>query len=117
LRPRRFGEIDWDGPVARTLRKKRCSRGHLKSGDNLYISPDGQNICRTCVRENQARWRDEKREQYRAYHREAERNKRAKNSSSTPSMSTFPTDGTHDSPFIPRGSKRYRDLYRGRGAV
>jgi len=70
-----FGEINWTSPVAR-LRDKRCIRGHLKSGDNLYISPDGQNICRTCVRENQARWRDEKREHYRAYHRDWERNKR-----------------------------------------
>jgi hypothetical protein len=64
--------------MAKALRKKRCNRGHLKSGDNLYISPDGQNICRTCVRENQARWRDEKREHYRAYHRDWERNKRAR---------------------------------------
>jgi hypothetical protein len=30
---------------------------------------------------------------------------------------TVPPDGTRESPFIPRGSRRFRELYRGRGAV
>ena len=35
--------------------KQFCKQGHPFAGDNLYVSPKGQRLCRTCVR----RWRAE----------------------------------------------------------
>lgn len=32
-------------------RKEFCKYGHPMSGDNLYIRPNGQNSCKTCLRE------------------------------------------------------------------
>ena len=31
-------------------RKTHCPKGHPYSGDNLYITPNGDNQCRTCLR-------------------------------------------------------------------
>lgn len=33
--------------------EKTCSRDHPLSGDNLYVSPRGRNLCRACDRERQ----------------------------------------------------------------
>jgi hypothetical protein len=36
----------------RLARREQCKRGHLKSGENLYVNPnDGSRRCRTCQRE------------------------------------------------------------------
>ena len=38
------------GPTAINKAKTVCLRGHLLSGDNLYVRPNGNRECRTCVR-------------------------------------------------------------------
>lgn len=30
--------------------KAACSKGHPFAGDNLYVAPDGQRMCRACMR-------------------------------------------------------------------
>lgn len=42
-------------PSAVFARRTHCIRGHLLSGDNLYIPPAGWRLCRTCRREG---WRE-----------------------------------------------------------
>ena len=39
-----------NGLTAANTRKTHCPRGHLYSGDNLYISSGGARACRTCRR-------------------------------------------------------------------
>lgn len=34
----------------RRARREHCIRGHPRSGDNLYVSPDGSRNCRECNR-------------------------------------------------------------------
>ena len=36
---------------------KTCRRGHEKSGDNLYITPSGQHVCKKCREINRAKYR------------------------------------------------------------
>lgn len=38
------------GPVAENAAKTHCAHGHLLSGDNLYVDPEGKRKCRTCAR-------------------------------------------------------------------
>lgn len=40
-----------DGPTAINARKTHCPRGHLLSGENLYVNPSRNRLCRTCKRE------------------------------------------------------------------
>ena len=42
-------------PASKRGPKEFCKQGHPFSGDNLYVSPKGQRLCRTCVR----KWRAE----------------------------------------------------------
>lgn len=44
-----------NGPAARNARKTHCKRGHLLSGDNLYVFPDGRRQCKACRRMLQAK--------------------------------------------------------------
>jgi len=37
-------------PHAVNARKTHCDNGHLLSGDNLYVPPDGTRVCRECGR-------------------------------------------------------------------
>lgn len=37
----------------------RCKRGHLMSGTNVYVTPDGYRCCRECRRERSRRYRRE----------------------------------------------------------
>lgn len=37
-------------------RKTHCKRGHVLSGDNLYINPSGERNCRTCGRVRAREW-------------------------------------------------------------
>ena len=39
-----------EGASARAARASHCKRGHLLSGENLYLSPDGRRGCLTCRR-------------------------------------------------------------------
>lgn len=42
---------------AANARKTHCPRGHLLSGDNLYLRPDGKGRdCKTCRRETMRKW-------------------------------------------------------------
>lgn len=47
------------GRIARERRDARthCPQGHPYSGDNLRIAPSGQQVCKTCTRENMRRYR------------------------------------------------------------
>lgn len=38
-------------------RKTHCVNGHLLSGPNLYVRPDGRRECRTCARASKRRYR------------------------------------------------------------
>jgi hypothetical protein len=40
--------------LARCRRQGYCSRGHPMAGDNLYVSPNGYRMCRTCRRRRDA---------------------------------------------------------------
>lgn len=42
--------------------KARCPKGHLYGGDNLYIHPRGDRICRACTNDSAAQWRERNRE-------------------------------------------------------
>jgi hypothetical protein len=44
-----------EGISARYARSDYCSRGHLKSPDNLYVYPNGSHECRECRR---IRWQE-----------------------------------------------------------
>ena len=37
-----------EGVTAENARKVGCSRGHLYEGDNLYVYPNGDRMCRAC---------------------------------------------------------------------
>ena len=37
-----------DSPSARNARKTHCLNGHLLSGENLYMTPEGRRQCKTC---------------------------------------------------------------------
>lgn len=39
------------GPPSENLKKTHCPQGHAYAGDNLRIAPNGQRVCRACVRE------------------------------------------------------------------
>ena len=41
------------GITAVNARKTHCLNGHELSGDNLYVKPSGQRICRTCKNNEQ----------------------------------------------------------------
>lgn len=38
-----------------------CKRGHLLSGDNLYVRPDGERNCRACKSANKRAWTEARR--------------------------------------------------------
>lgn len=40
-----------DGRLSPKDATSRCKRGHLRTGDNLYIDPRGSRVCLACVRE------------------------------------------------------------------
>ena len=40
--------------------KTHCLQGHRLSGDNLYVRPDGERVCRTCRAERARRYRTKK---------------------------------------------------------
>jgi len=46
-----------NGACAKNARKTHCPEGHPYSGENLYVNPKGQRICRICVKEAQKRYR------------------------------------------------------------
>lgn len=51
------------GPSALNSRKVRCSRGHLLSGENLYVVPvTGYRQCRTCKQASKAAFDQRERE-------------------------------------------------------
>ena len=61
----------WDAARAATqpVRGKKndgssptCKRGHLKSGDNLFMDASGWPACRTCRRDSQRKWHENKRQ-------------------------------------------------------
>jgi len=37
-------------------RKTECPKGHLLSGSNLYVQPDGRRSCRTCKTARKREW-------------------------------------------------------------
>jgi hypothetical protein len=39
-------------------RPTACPSGHSYSGENLYIRPDGQQVCRECARRANREWRE-----------------------------------------------------------
>lgn len=41
----------WERPI-----EKYCSNGHLKEGDNLFITKDGFRKCRKCSKEGKTRY-------------------------------------------------------------
>lgn len=43
------------GPAAENAAKAHCDHGHVLSGENLYVDPDGKRKCRTCMRDIQER--------------------------------------------------------------
>ena len=43
-------------------RKTHCPEGHVYSGENLWIAPDGYQACRTCMRASTRRWKARQRE-------------------------------------------------------
>lgn len=48
--------------------RTHCPRGHEYSGDNLYVSPSGRRMCRTCMRQHRRDWyaaHPEKQREYR----------------------------------------------------
>lgn len=51
------------GPTAEKYRQTHCIRGHLLSGDNLYITPQGRRECRECCRQKHKRQMARKREE------------------------------------------------------
>ena len=40
----------------RTTRITQCPEGHTYAGDNLYVQPNRQRVCRTCKRKRQRNW-------------------------------------------------------------
>lgn len=46
-----------------------CKRGHAFSGENLYLAPDGERGCRSCMRMNNRNWEENNRERYLACRR------------------------------------------------
>lgn len=55
------GGLRDSGKVA-NLAKTHCRKGHPYSGDNLYLHPRGDRVCRTCVNNSAAAWRSRNRE-------------------------------------------------------
>lgn len=55
--------------AAQNARKTHCAHGHPLSGDNVYITSDGERVCRTCKRATDGR-RSNLKAAYRAAHRE-----------------------------------------------
>lgn len=53
---------DQDGRGMWQIRKTHCVRGHPYNKTNTYIYANGSRACRTCGRENSARWRRKSRE-------------------------------------------------------
>ena len=41
--------------------KTHCPQGHEYAGENLYLHPSGQRVCRECQREHHRRWRERQR--------------------------------------------------------
>lgn len=54
----RANVLEGSGPSAANVLKTHCPQGHPYSGDNLYVSPRGQRICRQCRRDSDLRRRD-----------------------------------------------------------
>lgn len=42
-----------EGLTARNARKTHCKRGHPFAGENLRVKPNGERVCRQCVRYRQ----------------------------------------------------------------
>lgn len=40
--------------------RTHCQRGHLLSGENLYITPDGKRVCKTCRKIHKKNYRRKK---------------------------------------------------------
>lgn len=47
-----------NNPCAMKARQTECVRGHLLSGDNLYVKPDGRRVCRLCAKNYQNKFRE-----------------------------------------------------------
>ena len=45
------------GPSAINAKKTHCPQGHPYLGDNLYISPKKDRVCKTCQRAHYKKWR------------------------------------------------------------
>ena len=46
--PHKVNVLRGISPLAVNALKTTCLRGHLLSGDNLYVNPDGERTCRAC---------------------------------------------------------------------
>ena len=42
-------------PSAIAIKQGACLRGHPRNAENTYVRPDGNNVCRVCVRLNYAK--------------------------------------------------------------
>jgi hypothetical protein len=49
-------------PAARLAASPTCPRGHLKTVENVYISPKGQRECRPCKKERIRRWKQQRKQ-------------------------------------------------------
>jgi hypothetical protein len=49
-----------DGWAGRHARQTHCVHGHPLDGDNLFVRPDGERVCRTCSRNRQTLYRARK---------------------------------------------------------
>ena len=69
---------------AHNLAKTHCPKGHEYTGENLYIAPRGDRVCRTCTNESAARWRAANREKHRAAVKAAYHKKQARKRATEP---------------------------------
>lgn len=56
--------------------KTECKRGHPFSEENTYVNPAGKRVCRLCMRDAQARFRQKNLDELRRRDREAKAKKR-----------------------------------------
>lgn len=71
----RVNVLRGDTVTARNAVKTHCDRGHLLSGDNLFVRRDGRRRCRTCERASQRKMKQTDR--YKQKHAAYERSRRA----------------------------------------
>jgi hypothetical protein len=71
--PHHVNVLRGEGAAAINARKTHCIRDHRYSGENLYITPGGDRVCRTCHRERTraSRATPEGRERHNRQNREA----------------------------------------------